>query len=463
MRFSVDRTWRRPHEGDVVIGGSPTRAFRLTSGGRRVAEMIERGDDLPPAAHALVDRLVDAGAIHPLADPSTHSIAPMHITAVIPVHLTETADGTTLSSLVAGLAGLAAVVVVDDASPRPLPALSAGDTPVTIIRRESNGGPAAARNTGLATVETSHVVFIDADVECRADDVVALAAWLVASDAAAIGPRVRTSDDGSVLGAYEAVRSPLDMGERPARVRAATRVGWLPAAMLLCDVAALRSVTGFDETMRTGEDVDLVWRLDAAGFRCRYEPSIEVLHERRPTLDGFVRQRIGYGESTTALHRRHGDKVAPARGSWSSVSSWTALVLGFPIVAGGAAIATAAMLSRKLRFVPNTASESVRLAWMTHLQVGRNLASAVTRVWWPIAIVASVFSRRARVALCAAAVVPALAEWWEKRPRLDPVRFMILRIVDDAAYGTGVWKTAVRERNASAILPAIARPTTPDG
>jgi len=188
-----------------------------------------------------------------------------------------------------------------------------------------------------------------------------------------------------------------------------------------------------------------------------------VLHQRRATLDGFVRQRIGYGESTTALHRRHGDKVAPARGSWSSVSSWTALVLGFPIVAGGAAIATAAMLSRKLRFVPNTASESVRLAWMTHLQVGRNLASAVTRVWWPIAIVASVFSRRVRVALCAAAVVPALAEWWEKRPRLDPVRFMILRIIDDAAYGTGVWKTAVRERNASAILPAIARPTTPDG
>ncbi len=463
MRFSIDRTWRRPNDGDVVIGGSPTRAFRLTTGGCRIAEMIERGENLPPTTHALVDRLVDAGAIHPLADPSEHSIAPTHITAVIPVHLTETANGTALASLVAGLAGLAGIVVVDDASPRPLPALSAGGTSVTIIPRESNGGPAAARNAGLATVETSHVVFIDADVECRASDVVALAAWLVAADAAAIGPRVRTSDDRTVLGAYEAARSPLDMGERPARVRAATRVGWLPAALLLCDVAALRSVNGFDETMRTGEDVDLVWRLDAAGFRCRYEPSIEVLHERRSTLDALVRQRIGYGESTTALHRRHGDKVAPARGSWSSVSSWTALVLGLPIVACGAAIATAAMLSRKLRFAPNTASESVRLAWMTHLQVGRNLASAVTRVWWPVAIVASVFSRRARVALCTAAVVPALAEWWGKRPRLDPVRFTILRIIDDAAYGTGVWKTAVRERNAGALLPAIARPTTPDG
>lgn len=457
MRFSVDRTWRRPHDGDAVIGGSPTRAFRLTAGGRRVAEMIERGEDIPPSAHALVDRLVDAGAIHPLIDPSEHAIDPAHITAVIPAHLTDTSDGTALVTLVGKLTGLAGVIVVDDASTHQLPTFAAGDTPVTVIRREFNGGPAAARNTGLARVETTHVVFIDSDVDCRADDIVALAAWLVASDSAVIGPRICTDDDGTVLGAYEAARSPLDMGKRPARVRAATRVGWLPAAVLLCEVAAIRSVDGFDETMRTGEDVDLVWRLDHAGFRCRYEPSIEVLHQRRSTLKALVHQRKGYGESTTALHRRHGDKVAPVRGSWSSVSSWVALALGLPIIAGCTAIATAVVLSRKLRFLPNGATESARLAWMTHLQVGRNLASAITRVWWPVAVTIAIFSRRARIALCAAAVVPALAEWWEKRPRLDPVRFTILRIIDDAAYGTGAWKQMFRERDAGAVLPAIAR------
>ncbi|MFM8390824.1 MAG: hypothetical protein ACKOA5_16450, partial [Actinomycetota bacterium] len=108
----------------------------------------------------------------------------------------------------------------------------------------------------------------------------------------------------------------------------------------------------------------------------------------------------------------------------------------------------------------NNTAESARLAWMTHLQVGRNLASAITRVWWPIAFIAAIFSRRARIALCAAAVGPALAEWWEKRPRLDPVRFTILRIIDDAAYGTGVWKTAIRERDAGAVMPTIARSAT---
>lgn len=460
MRFSVDRTWRRPHGGAVVIGGSPTRAFRLTEGGRRIAEMIERGGEIPPSARALVDRLIDAGAIHPLAASPEHTADAAHITAVIPVHLTDTSNGTSLATLVGKLDGLAGVIIVDDASPRPLPAFSAGATPVTTIRRESNGGPAAARNTGLARVETSHVVFIDADVDCCVDDVVALAAWLVASDAVVIGPRVRTKDDGSVLGAYEAARSPLDMGDRPARVRAATRVGWLPAAVMLCEVAAIRSVAGFNEAMRTGEDVDLVWRLDASGFRCRYEPSIEVLHQRRSTLAAFALQRMGYGESTTALRRGHGDKVAPARGSLTSVSSWVALAFGAPFIAGSAAVATAVMLSRKLHFVPNNAAESARLAGMTHLHVGRNFASAITRAWWPIAVVAAIFSRRARVVLCSAALVPALAEWWEKRPRLDPVRFTILRIIDDATYGTGVWKTVIRERDTGALLPATTRPAS---
>lgn len=459
MRFSVDRTWRRPNSGNVVIAGSPTRAFRLTDGGRRIAETIERGADVADSARSLVDRLVDAGAVHPLPDPSASPATPTSVTAIIPTFVRDDESAQRIGRLVAGLEGLAKIIVVDDASPAALPPLVAGATSVEIIRRPLNGGPAAARNSGLERVTTPLVAFVDADVECSVDDITALAAWLGAANASAIAPRVRTDDDGSLLGAYEAARSPLDMGDRPARVRGGTRVGYVPATLLLCDVAAVRSVGGFNESMRTGEDVDLVWRLDAAGLRCRYEPSIEVFHLRRPTLSRLLEQRRGYGESTTALRRHHGDVVAPARGSWPSVGTWVALALGLPIVALATAAATTVTLARKLRFVPNGALETARLSAMTHLQVGRNLAAAVTRVWWPIAVFAAIFSRRARVTLCAAALIPALAEWWETRPRLDPVRFTLLRIVDDAAYGVGVWKSVISERDPAALLPSIQRPT----
>jgi len=460
MRFSVDRTWRRPDNADAVVGGSPTRAFKLTPAGRGVVEAIERGDDVSTGVTGLIERLVDAGAIHPLANPSLHALNADNNTAVIPAYLSDSADGSRLSQLVRSLDGLGSIIVVDDASPLPLPTLDADSTVVRVVRRDVNGGPGAARNTGLESVETSHVVFVDSDVRCTTDDVVALAGWLVAANAAVMAPRVTTDDDGSALGAYEAARSPLDMGSRPARVRAGTRVGYVPAALLLCEVAALRAVNGFDESMRTGEDVDLVWRLDAAGHRCRYEPSIEVRHARRSSMVDTLRQRMGYGESTVPLHRRHGPAVAPARGSVTSVSAWAALALGYPIIAIVTALSTVVMLAKKLRFVPDAHREALRLTAVTQLNVGRNLASAITRVWWPIALVVALVSKRARLVLCAAAVVPSVAEWWEKRPRLDPVRYTLLRTVDDAAYGAGVWRASLRNPDAGAIIPAITVPAS---
>ena len=47
----------------------------------------------------------------------------------------------------------------------------------------------------------------------------------------------------------------------------------------------VRELGGFDEAMRLGEDVDLVWRVAAAGHRCRYEPTSVVHHEPRGTAE----------------------------------------------------------------------------------------------------------------------------------------------------------------------------------
>ena len=53
-----------------------------------------------------------------------------------------------------------------------------------------------------------------------------------------------------------------------------TRVAYVPTAALLVRRAALGD--GFDESLRNGEDVDLVWRLIEAGWRVRYEPAVQV-------------------------------------------------------------------------------------------------------------------------------------------------------------------------------------------
>jgi hypothetical protein len=56
--------------------------------------------------------------------------------------------------------------------------------------------------------------------------------------------------------------------------------------------------------------------------------------------------------------------------------------------------------------------------------------------------------------------LPYLAEWIERRPRLDPLRWTAARIIEDVAYGCGVWVGCIRSR-AVAPLPAGGESTEP--
>ena len=95
---------------------------------------------------------------------------------------------------------------------------------------------------------------------------------------------------------------------------------YLPAAALLCRRDALGA--GFDESMRVGEDVDLVWRVAGAGHPVRYEPRVVVEHETRPGFARWFAQRFGYGRSGAALAARHPDRLAPV-----VISRWSAPAL----------------------------------------------------------------------------------------------------------------------------------------
>lgn len=457
MRYSLDNSWRRPKKGNVLIAGSPLRIFRLSAAGQSIAESLEQTGEAPISAQLLITRLIDAGALHPL--PSLESDAPTlsDISIVIPLFARSENDIVRVQNLIAEFSAFPQVVVVDDASPIAFPEMP--NTNITVHRKEVNNGPGAARNAGLAYVSTSHVVFIDADVQCTHEDICELAKWWSLPQLAVLAPRVKSLNwfhNGAVVAAYEEVRSPLDMGALPARVRAGTRVSYVPSAVLLCDVAALRAVNGFDESMRTGEDVDLIWRLDTAGYSCRYEPSIEVHHLPRTTTQQLVQQRMGYGESAALLAAKHRGALAPLRVSGWSTGVWASIALGFPIIGGVVAAGTAVALHRKLRFLPDAEKESARLATLGHLHAGRQIANAVTRVWWPIALLLALVSRRARWALCLAAFVPALSDWWTTRPHLDPVRYTLLRWVDDMSYGFGVWKGVVREGNYDPLIPELS-------
>ena len=414
-RFRLDTTVRRFDA--TVVGGSPLKLFRLTDRGRTVLDRIASGDDVEPSR--LTDALLDAGAIHPDVTPAIRAARRFRrhdVTVIVP----------TLGPPAHVPAGAR---VVDDGSDPPV----AGAT----MRLDRNRGPAAARNAGLATVTTPLVAFVDTDVVVPDGWLDDLLAHFDDERVAAVAPRVRSRPVPGRLGGWERRNSPLDLGPEPARVAAGSRVGYVPAAALVCRTDAVRDVGGFDTALRFGEDVDLVWRLVGAGWRCRYEPAVEVEHDPRPGWGAWMRQRIGYGSSAAPLARRHPGALAPLRASGWSVGAWALLVLGRPVLAAGVGVGTGAALVRKLPDVP--ARAAFGLAASGTMRVGEQVATAVRRVWWPLLAVAAIRSRRARCVL----VVATLAGGHP------------LRVADDVAYSVGVWQGVLRERTAAPLVPAL--------
>ncbi len=448
-RFSLDSSYRRPNNGRVVIAGSPLRLFTLSEAGRHVVAAIERGDTPPQPHQRLTDRLLDAGALHPqlaaFGDrPEGGSLSPS-LTIVVPA----------FNQLPTFRPTVCRTIVVDDASSCPLTAQP--DEPAAALielhRLAVNVGPGGARNAGLALVHTEFVAFIDTDVDI---DETALAPLLAHFDdprVALVAPRIRPAQAAGCLAAYERRHSPLDRGVEPGRIAPTTRVSFVPATVIVCRTAAVRDIGGFDASLRFGEDVDLVWRLVAAGHRCRYEPSVVAGHQVRPTMGSWWRQRVGYGSSAAPLARRHPGALAPFRMSGWSAAGWASVAAGFPVAGMAIGAGTAVALARKLRSIPVT--ESLRLAGLGNLHAGRLVASAITRAWWPIAFALAVCSRRARRAVALAVLVPALIDWHQQRPELHPARYVALRVLDDAAYGAGLWQGAWRQRSVAALLPSF--------
>jgi hypothetical protein len=153
------------------------------------------------------------------------------------------------------------------------------------------------------------------------------------------------------------------------------------------------------------------------------------------------------------LDRTHRGAVSPLR-----ISGWTALVWGLiairkPVAAVAVAAGTIVALRRKLADLP--ASEAVRLAGLGHLYAGRQIATAVVRAWWPIALLAATVSKRARRIVLLSAVVPAALDWRQSDTQLDPCRYVALHVLDDVSYGAGLWVGAIHERDAGALVPQI--------
>jgi len=485
--------------GVVLVGGSPVRVLRLTASGARQVAAWFAGAPVGEsgAARRLARRVLDAGIAHPDwgACPGFDGSPGIDdVTVVIPVRDRHAE----LARCLAGLRDVPRVIVVDDCSADPAAiAAICAEHGARVVRRPVNGGPGAARNTGLAAAETGLVAFLDSDCVPVAGWLERLLPHFADPAAGAVAPRIVPHEEGTTwLGRYEGASSTLDMGARPSIVRPGARVSYVPGAALVVRKAAAGA--GFAEGMYVGEDVDFVWRMSAAGWRVRYEPAAIMGHDHRVRFRAWFSRRREYGTSAAALERLHPGAVRPLYASWWTVGAWAAALSRRPATAAALTATATALLARRLSRVtgerwplpaarPAAASSAsaaassatpapassaatdnskkrgsaaawplaVRLAGGGTVAAARPLGSALSRTWWPLAIPAAVAVPRLRLPVAALILAPPLLDWADRRPPLDPARYVAARLLDDAAYSLGVWQGCLIRRTIRPLLPVF--------
>ena len=424
MKFTLDTTTR--FTPGRIIGGSPPSILRLSRRGEETVTRIISGADIEITP--LVRRMLNLNQIHPAFDhdcPRAEAV----VTVITPafgqrIHQHPEGDGIK-------------VVVVDDGSQPPLHDAT--------IRLEVNGGPGSARNEALQFVDTEFVAFVDADVDVGSDStwIRSLLHHFDDPEVAAAAPRVRSIERDGVVARHELRRGALDLGPLPASVSPGTRVSYVPSAALLCRTSDITEINGFDPELRTGEDVDLIWRLVAAGKTIRYDPSVIVHHEPRTSLSSWWQQRVGYGLSSAALARRHGnDHISPLVTSpWSIAAVLSPMLFRRPIAGLAAALTILCAASQRLRKrIPDlTNQESFNIVATGTMHTATAGGRAIRRVWWPVLIVLAPFLRSARRLL----VLSLLAA---RSP---------MTVLDDAAHGVGIWSGVNSSTTFGPVLPRI--------
>jgi GT2 family glycosyltransferase len=203
------------------------------------------------------------------------------------------------------------IIVIDNAPP-------GGVTSLRVVEkfkqvsylRHAPSGLSTARNAGLAVARGDYVAFTD-------DDSVVDPRWLVSLLAGFANDRVgcvtglvlpRELETEAqmafefMLGGFSPGFVPLTFGQafftstRPFGVPV-WRIG--AGASMAFRRAVFAGVGAFDERLGAGasgcsEDSELWYRLLAAGWECRYEPSAVVFHRHRLSWDALERQIVDY-------------------------------------------------------------------------------------------------------------------------------------------------------------------------
>jgi glycosyltransferase involved in cell wall biosynthesis len=222
------------------------------------------------------------------------------------------------------------VIVVNDGSTDGTLAIAESHPFCRIISQE-NKGLSVARNVGAEAATGEIVAYTDSDCVADPDWLSYLVAKMEGSALAACGGPNFPPPEPSLVPAAVAV-SPGG----PTHVLISDEVAEHIAG---CNMAfrrdALLALGGFDPVYRAaGDDVDICWRFQDAGYVIGFSPAALVWHFRRNTVKAYIGQQKGYGKAEALVYAKH-----PFRFNLFGQAKWLGRIYGD--------LSTSLLLSRK--------------------------------------------------------------------------------------------------------------------
>jgi O-antigen biosynthesis protein len=230
----------------------------------------------------------------------------------------------TLDECLQGVAGLTyadyeTIVVCDGCS----------DESAAIARRHgatvvetAHRGLSAARNAGALCAEGEIVAYLDDDAYPDPDWLHYVAAGLRDGRHGGVGgPNIPPADDGRTAECVAAAPG------GPIHVLVSDREAeHVPGCNMAFRKQALEEIGGFDERfLVAGDDVDLCWRLQEAGWKLGFSAGAVVMHRRRDSIRRYLRQQYGYGKAEALLERKW-----PQRYNRAGSSHWAGRIYDAP-------------------------------------------------------------------------------------------------------------------------------------
>src|SRR5437660_1342890 len=203
--------------------------------------------------------------------------------------------------------------------------------PFCRIISQPNKGLSVARNVGAEAASGEIVAYTDSDCVADPDWLTYLVAKMETSNLAACGGPNFPPPEDSLVPAAVAV-SPGG----PTHVLISDEIAEHIAG---CNMAfrrdALLALGGFDPQYRAaGDDVDICWRFQDAGYTIGFSPAAIVWHFRRNTVRAYLGQQKGYGKAEALVYAKH-----PFRFNLFGQAKWLGRIYGD--------LSAALLLSRK--------------------------------------------------------------------------------------------------------------------